>query len=51
MLVDEQIEGIDAPFVAADNRQGARSLAEYVLGCWNTGRSSLRGEVAARGVA
>jgi DNA-binding LacI/PurR family transcriptional regulator len=32
VLVDEQIEGIDAPFVAADNRQGARSLAEYVLG-------------------
>jgi DNA-binding LacI/PurR family transcriptional regulator len=32
VLVDELVAGIDAPFVAADNRQGARSLAEYVLG-------------------
>jgi LacI family transcriptional regulator len=32
VLVDELIAGIDAPFVAADNRQGARSLAEYILG-------------------
>jgi DNA-binding LacI/PurR family transcriptional regulator len=32
VLVDELVAGVEAPFVAADNRQGARSLAEYVLG-------------------
>jgi DNA-binding LacI/PurR family transcriptional regulator len=32
VLVDELIAGVDAPFVAADNRRGARSLAEYVVG-------------------
>lgn len=32
VLVDELIAGVDAPFVAADNRRGARALAEYVVG-------------------
>jgi LacI family transcriptional regulator len=31
VLVDELIAGVDAPFVAADNRRGARSIADHVL--------------------
>lgn len=32
VLVDELIAGVEAPFVAADNRRGARALAEHVVG-------------------
>lgn len=43
VVVDEQLPGVDAPFVAADNRSGSRELARLALSLGHRRIAAIRG--------